>query len=588
MWHAIILVCKLYALIILWKMKGVTVMNKTEKVVFIHSISFKIILLVIAITIFTLAGSVLGANNEVKSILEDTNKNYIMSMVEQGARTISNIPEEIADDDEYTAVMKGIEMAGIDSAYAYLVSADGTMLYHPTADKIGQPVENTVIKGVVSELAAGKKPQDAVVEYDYKGDVKYAGYALTSNNMIVVITADKSEIASPLNRMIQYMLGIAAGTLVLSVIIGYIMSIFICRPIQQMTQIIGKTSQLDFTPTENGGQLRKRRDETGLMARAVHDMRANLRKMVQDINTASSDITTNVDSLRQTSDMINSMCTDNSATTQELAAGMEEAAATTVNVNENVQTMRQEAESIADMAGKGAEQSGEVMERAKNLGNKTEQASTRTMDMYQNVKDKSDKAIEGSKAVNKIDELSNTIMEISSQTGLLALNASIEAARAGEAGKGFAVVATEIGSLADQTSKAIADIGTIVKAVNEAVGNMTDCMKETTEFLEKSVLEDYKEFQEVSVQYQADADAYGDNMNKVKDAIDKLTALTETSAEALDGIKDTVNESATGVTDIAQKTSDMVEKTVDIHDKVTQCYGCADELNNIVAKFKLQ
>lgn len=563
-------------------------MNKTEKVVFIHSISFKIILLVIAITIFTLAGSVLGANNEVKSILEDTNENYIMSIAEQGAQTISNIPEEIADDDEYTAVMKGIEMAGIDSAYAYLVSADGTMLYHPTADKIGQSVENTVIKGVVSELAAGKKPQDAVVEYDYKGDVKYAGYALTSNNMIVVITADKSEIVSPLNRMIRYMLGIAAGTLVLSVIIGYIMSIFICRPIQQMTQIIGKTSQLDFTPTENGGQLRKRRDETGLMARAVHDMRANLRKMVQDINTASSDITTNVDSLRQTSDMINSMCTDNSATTQELAAGMEEAAATTVNVNENVQTMRQEAGSIADMAGKGAEQSGEVMERAKNLGNKTEQASKRTMDMYQNVKDKSDKAIEGSKAVNKIDELSNTIMEISSQTGLLALNASIEAARAGEAGKGFAVVATEIGSLADQTSKAIADIGTIVKAVNEAVDNMTDCMKETTEFLEKSVLEDYKEFQEVSVQYQADADAYGDNMNKVKDAIDKLTALTETSAEALDGIKDTVNESATGVTDIAQKTSDMVEKTVDIHDKVTQCYGCADELNNIVAKFKLQ
>ena len=585
MWHAIILVCKLYALIILWKMKGVTVMNKTEKVVFIHSISFKIILLVIAITIFTLAGSVLGANNEVKSILEDTNENYIMSIAEQGAQTISNIPEEIADDDEYTAVMKGIEMAGIDSAYAYLVSADGTMLYHPTADKIGQSVENTVIKGVVSELAAGKKPQDAVVEYDYKGDVKYAGYALTSNNMIVVITADKSEIVSPLNRMIRYMLGIAAGTLVLSVIIGYIMSIFICRPIQQMTQIIGKTSQLDFTPTENGGQLRKRRDETGLMARAVHDMRANLRKMVQDINTASSDITTNVDSLRQTSDMINSMCTDNSATTQELAAGMEEAAATTVNVNENVQTMRQEAESIADMAGKGAEQSGEVMERAKNLGNKTEQASKRTMDMYQNVKDKS---IEGSKAVNKIDELSNTIMEISSQTGLLALNASIEAARAGEAGKGFAVVATEIGSLADQTSKAIADIGTIVKAVNEAVDNMTDCMKETTEFLEKSVLEDYKEFQEVSVQYQADADAYGDNMNKVKDAIDKLTALTETSAEALDGIKDTVNESATDVTDIAQKTSDMVEKTVDIHDKVTECYGCADELNNIVAKFKLK
>ena len=136
-----------------------------------------------------------------------------------------------------------------------------------------------------------------------------------------------------------------------------------------------------------------------------------------------------------------------------------------------------------------------------------------------------------------------------------------------------------------------------LKFIDDGLGMTEDEVEEyitqiafsgATEFLEKSVLEDYKEFQEVSVQYQADADAYGDNMNKVKDAIDKLTALTETSAEALDGIKDTVNESATGVTDIAQKTSDMVEKTVDIHDKVTECYGCADELNNIVAKFKLK
>ena len=109
----------------------------------------------------------------------------------------------------------------------------------------------------------------------------------------------------------------------------------------------------------------------------------------------------------------------------------------------------------------------------------------------------SEKAIEGSKAVEKINELTNTIMEISSQTGLLALNASIEAARAGEAGRGFAVVATEIGSLADQTSKAIADIGNIVKAVNEAVGNMTECLSETTGFLETTVLEDYKEFEQV-------------------------------------------------------------------------------------------
>ena len=67
------------------------------------------------------------------------------------------------------------------------------------------------------------------------------------------------------------------------------------------------------------------------------------------------------------------------------------------------------------------------------------------------MKDKADAAVEQSKAVQKINDLTNEIKEISSQTNLLALNANIEAARAGEAGRGFAVVASEIGSLASQT-----------------------------------------------------------------------------------------------------------------------------------------
>lgn len=563
-------------------------MEKTEKVAFVHSISFKILVLVVCIVAYSLVGSVLSANMKSRKVVETTNENYILSLAEQGAQTISSIPPELARNGEYQSVMKGIEMKGVDSAYAYLVDADGIMLYHPTADKIGQPVENSVIKGVVAEIQSGKTPDNAIVEYDYKGSIKYAGYAITSGNMIVVVTADKSEIVAPIDEMVRSMGVVAAATLIECLIAGYIVSLFICKPIKRLTNIIEKTAQLDFTPNVDSQKLRNRKDETGQMARKVHNMRKNLRGMVADINAASIQITENVDGLKQVSDTINSMCMDNSATTQELAAGMEETAATTITINESVQGMKNDADAISDMAQKGAEASNEVMARAKNLGAKTEQASNRTIEMYQNVKEKSQKAIEGSKAVDKINELTNTIMEISSQTSLLALNASIEAARAGEAGKGFAVVATEIGSLANQTSKAIADIETIVKEVNSAVGNMTECMEETTEFLEKAVLGDYKEFKEVSVQYQEDADSYGNNMNEVKDAMKRLSVLIESSAKALDGIKDTVNESASGVTDIAEKTSDMVDKASQSNDMVTECFGCADNLKGIVGKFILQ
>lgn len=562
--------------------------ERSEKVTFIHSISFKIILLVIAIAVFTLLGSIAAANSKSRSVVEETNENYIMSLAELGAQMISSIPENMRSNEEYAAAMSGIEMKGLDSAYAYLVSPEGVMLYHPTAEKIGQPVENSVVLGIVGELKAGKTPQDDVVEYEYKGAMKYAGYALTQSHEIVVVTADKDEIVAPITQMIRYMLGISAVTLLISIVAGYIMSIFICKPIKQVTQVITQTAHLDFTSTTDGAKLCKRRDETGLMAKEVRQMRGSLRDMVTSMNAASDQITSDVGGLKQVTDMVNTMCMDNSATSEELAAAMEEAAATTANINEHVQEMHREAESISQMAQQGEKQSEEVMTRARGLGDKTEQASNRTLAMYEKVKEKSQKAIEGSKAVGKINELTETIMEISSQTGLLALNASIEAARAGEAGRGFSVVATEIGGLADQTARAVGDIGTIVQQVNEAVGNMTECMKETTEFLEQSVLNDYKEFKEVSVQYQADAQSYGSNMGQVKTEVAHLAELTEQAAEALDGIKDTVNESAAGVTDIAQKTSDMVEKTVESNDMVEECNGCVDDLKEIVKQFKMQ
>ena len=121
-------------------------MEKTEKVTLIHSISFKILILVVCIVAYSLVGSVLSATSQSRKIVEETNENYILSLAEQGAQTIGNIPSELMSNGEYLSVMQGIEMKGIDSAYAYLVDADGTMLYHPTAEKIGQPIENSVIK----------------------------------------------------------------------------------------------------------------------------------------------------------------------------------------------------------------------------------------------------------------------------------------------------------------------------------------------------------------------------------------------------------------------------------------------------------
>ena len=562
-------------------------MKEEQKVSFIHSISAKIMLLTVLAVVMSVLIVAFRAEAGTKKVVGDVSADYILSMAEMGVEIVNNLPQE-ADAGAYENALADISMEGIDSSYAYLVDTDGTMLYHPTAEKIGQPVENAVVLGVVAELAKGQVPVNETVTYDFKGVTKYAAYAITANRQIVVVTADEDEIMEPLNQIISKIMLLSLGILVAAIVLAYVVSQFICRPIQQITTIIGDTAQLDFRSNPNGAKLRSRRDETGEMANAVHVMRRNLRSMIGDIDTASNQITQNVDGLQEITTTVDHMCSDNSATSQQLAAGMEETAATTVTINENIEVIKNGADDINSMATEGARTSEEIMMRANDLRTKTVEASAKTMTMYNNVKTKAQEAIEGSKAVDRINELTGTIMEISSQTGLLALNASIEAARAGEAGRGFAVVATEIGSLADQTSKAIKDIGTIVDAVNAAVSNMAECLEETTGFLENTVLTEYKEFEQVSEQYQEDADTFKTSMNDVSDAMAGLANSIDAIAQALSGINSTVGESSIGVSDIAEKTSDMVEKTGTTHDMVEECYTYVEKLREIVSQFVLQ
>lgn len=563
-------------------------MAKKEKVAFIHSISAKITLLTICVVVLATVGVVATAGIESKKAVRNVSSDYVLSMAELSADVLDKIPAETVSTEEYENVLKDVKMEGLDSSYAYLVDTDGTMLYHPTADKIGQPVENEVVLGLIAQLGQGKVPADEVVSYDFKGVTKYAAYAITSQKQIVVVTADEEEIMAPLNRMLKILGVIAVVCLVFCLGVSYIVSLFICNPIKKITDIISDTAHLNLRHNPYGEMLRARKDESGEMARAVHLMRKNLRQMISDIDAASNQITENVDGLQQITETVDHMCSDNSATSEQLAAGMQETAATTVTINENINTIKGGADDINDMAAQGAMTSEEVMERARNLRNRTVAASTKTLDMYNNVKAKATEAIEGSKAVEKINELTGTIMEISSQTSLLALNASIEAARAGEAGRGFAVVATEIGGLADQTSRAIKDIGTIVEAVNAAVSNMAECLEETTGFLENTVLTEYKEFEQVSEQYQEDADTFKTSMDSVRDAMAGLANSIEAIAQALGGINSTVGESSIGVSDIAEKTSDMVEKTGTTHDMVSECYACVENLKELVQSFVLE
>ncbi len=488
---------------------------------------------------------------------------------------------------DYDKLIGEIEISGVDGSYAYMVSPDGTMLYHNNPEKIGQPVENAAVKGIVADLQAGKTVPDGSVAYEYKGSYKVAGYAFTSSQNIIIVTADRDVMMASVDHMRNLLIIYGIICVVVAVLLVALFTMFMLKALENLVPIINKTANYDFTEDSASHRLERRKDEIGLIAKALSKTRNNLRDMVEMISRAGTSIDTNVGVLKATIDKVGGICEDNSATTEALAAGMEETAATTTTIAKNVENVQENARGIDSLADEGTRLSNEVYKRANELAATTENASRKTMEIYETVKIKSEDAINASHAVNKINELADAIMAISSQTGLLALNASIEAARAGEAGRGFAVVATEIGNLATQTSEAVKNIGGIVEEVNSAVVQMSECLTQTTSFLETNVLSDYQEFGKVSVQYREDADTFGNSMSNIKSSVESLAVDIEKIVGAIGGIDLTVTETSHGVVDIAERTTEMASDTSDSVNKVNECKVAVSDLNSIINKFSL-
>lgn len=297
-------------------------------------------------------------------------------------------------------------------------------------------------------------------------------------------------------------------------------------------RIAGRIADGDLSEAERASSPARPNSVLAMIQR----MQGNLRDTVKSIRGGADTVldaahrlrggaTEVVDASRQQSDAAASM----SAAVEEMAVSIAQVADNAHNVSNR-----------AAEAGHEAETGGQEVHAVSEDVRKVAEAVNQTSLVIQALGDES----------KRITAIVDTIRDIADQTNLLALNAAIEAARAGEQGRGFAVVADEVRKLAERTTLSTEEIGGMVQAIGQRVGEAVQRMDASISQVSRSVAQSEKAYDAIAKVRQSTECMIGE-VNEIYLALQEQRAASTTISQSVEKIANMAEQNNAAVTRIA-------------------------------------
>lgn len=466
-------------------------------------------------------------------------------------------------------------------SYLFMADADGNIILHPYEPYKPTGDGNTNVASI-GEGAYNKAAETNKVMKDYDGNEKYVAAIKTKTTgwMIYYVTP-KSVVSKVvyklLNVFVVIMIVIAAVVCVFSIILGN----GIVTPILRVSYKLGKTKDFDLKVDENAEAYKKyegRSDEIGSMSKAVGELHQSMLKIAEE--------------LTETVSIVTNQSTDVQAVVNETRESIEEVTRNITEITDAIELQAKNAESGVVELADFSDKLGAIVEDVRKVSDHAVESVDLGKTGLKNVDDLAERvnfAATRQKAANEkiallseksvlIGGITDSIIEIASETNLLALNASIEAARAGEAGRGFAVVADEIRKLAEQTAKATEEITGIVTEIQGEIS-----------FTQESISDIGEATSECVTAMTETKDVIGAIVTNNEEVGQKVTTLANTLEdidERKKNIVSTFSDISATTEEVAASTTEINTRAKSQNDGMNSISSSLEELVSVIAKLE--